>query len=106
MGDFRGSQLSTVPQPSAGTPYVFSDVYGGTSQQTWKNGTAGTGPIAHSSAFSWREFVIGTGFQVSTPTAFQNSDIARILIYNRALTTGERRQVEAYLGALYGITVV
>ena len=32
-------------------------------------------------------------------------DLLEIVHYNRALTTGERRQIEAYLGAKWGITV-
>lgn len=106
QGDYRDGALATVPQPSAGTASIYSDVYNGTSQQAWKNGTAGTGPISGIIAtdpFAFREFFLGCG---NGPGSYNNFDLGRILIYNRALTTTERRQVEAYLGALYGITVV
>lgn len=38
--------------------------------------------------------------------SFANGDIAELLVYNRILNTGERRQVEVYLGTKYGIDVV
>jgi hypothetical protein len=108
QGDYRDGSLATVPQPSIGTASIFSDVYNGTSQQCWKNGTAGTGPVTGSpatGAFAFREFFLGAGYSAGI-TAYNNFDLARVLIYNAAHTTTERRYVEAGLGALYGITVV
>jgi hypothetical protein len=105
QGDFRDTQLSTVPQPSAGTPSIFSDVFTGSSQQVWNNGTAGNGPTSHSGAFAFREFFLGAGFSGGI-TAYNNFDLARILICSAAHSTTERRQIEAALGSLYGITVV
>ena len=36
---------------------------------------------------------------------FLNGDIAEFLFYNRAVTAGERGQIETYLSSLYGITL-
>ena len=38
-----------------------------------------------------------------TPTAYGNPDIAEILIYNKALTTTERDDIEQYLTAKWGL---
>lgn len=37
---------------------------------------------------------------------YLGGDIAEVIMYNRALSAGDRRKVEAYLGTKYGISVV
>lgn len=44
-------------------------------------------------------------FTIGPPGATGNHDIAELIIYNTALSTGDRNLVTAYLGAKYGITV-
>jgi prepilin-type N-terminal cleavage/methylation domain-containing protein len=51
------------------------------------------------------QFSIGQEWDGSTATDFWPGDIGEIIIYSRALTNSERRDVEAYLGKKWGIKV-
>jgi len=46
---------------------------------------------------------LGSG--AATPGEYLNGSIAEVIIYNRALTAAEIAEVNAYLGARYGITI-
>ena len=60
--------------------------------------TASYSPIT----FNAGDFVIGQRLS-GTTNGYHNGDIAEILIYNRALTSAERLQVEDYLNKKYGL---
>lgn len=80
---------------------VKSVLFNGASSQLWNNGTSDLTGDAGANALT--SLVIGAA---GGGTNSLLGDIAEVIIFNRALTTTERRQVEAYLGAKYGITVV
>ena len=91
--------VTTASVTSAAT--VISAVYDkalATNEVTaWLNGTsAGTRPqnLNNTGAFGNRASFIGMRAGTTLPLA---GDIAEILLYSRALPTGERQQVEAYL---------
>lgn len=79
----------------------------------WRNGVAqsanGTADDAAVVNAGDRAPAIGTAFTDLTGTASQtpalNGDIAEIIVYQRALSDAERQEVEAYLGARYGVGV-
>lgn len=52
-----------------------------------------------------RELLIGAGPQTTPPCEFLHGEIAEILLYDRALEPGERRQACQYLAAKYGVTL-
>jgi hypothetical protein len=80
---------------------VKSVLFNGASSQLWNNGTSDLTGDAGANALT--SLVIGAA---GGGTNSLLGDLAEVIIFNRALTTTERRQVEAYLGTKYGITVV
>ena len=84
-----GFKTTTFMCRNDGTNELF---IGGTSRATLTDATA----IPVSAAFDIGAYNNGAGF-------FAPIDYARILVYNKALTTAQRTQVEAQLSADYGV---
>jgi len=82
----------------ASAPYVFSVTRSGVNGSIYVNGnihvSSTTLPLAGTIGTTTQTLGIGG---LAAATAVFNSYIAEILIYNRALTTAERQQVEGYL---------
>lgn len=84
---------------------VMSVVARGTTDYTLAvNGTAAdaTTPALDLTTYNTSALIIGAG---TAGAEFLAGDIAEVLIYNRALSTAERKQVERYLGARYGVAI-
>lgn len=92
-----------------GVPYVWSmDSIGTTQQDIWRNGqliaTHASAQLAnYGSSYSMDIGVFGdTNIGRSS---FFNGDISEIMIYNRGLPAPERKNIEARLGAKWGVVV-
>lgn len=94
---------------TAGQWYISAARSTGTSTTdvaAWVNGIAqGTG-TSGSAPIALDRFVIGAGHYNNSPVDFFNSKIAAILIYDRALTITEIRQVEDYLNIKYSAGII
>lgn len=68
------------------------------------NGTAAdaTTPTIDLTTYNTSALIIGAG---TSGAEFLTGDIAEVVIYNRALSAAERKQVERYLGARYGVAI-
>lgn len=120
------------PHPGGGSSYLFNAYTGGTGGPTGGYVGAGLalaagqfaycGLVATSNALA-EHFVNGTSVGTNTATSQPApgvlnlgkggstaqslyGTICEVLVWNRALTTGERQAVEAYLAAKYGISSV
>jgi hypothetical protein len=84
--------------------YVLSGTYDGSTVSFWENGgvpsTVSISGAIDNGDSTTKNLVIGQA-SVNSPREFFNGQIAEVLIYNRALTTAERQQVEGYLADKY-----
>ncbi len=105
--DDAGSGTQKIPTDGASTTYrIVSHRHTGTAVSLYVNGVA-TSVLATADDLGTTTtniFTLGA-FGRTTFSGFMNGDIAEAIIYNRALTDSERRQLERYLGAKWGISV-
>ena len=88
---------------SVNTTYLFASRYGSAVFQIYLNGNlTGTAEYEDLSGESTTQY-IGADYGDGEFTYFYNGYISEIIIYNRAVTTPERQQVEAYLNTKYAI---
>ena len=76
-------------------PTLLTTVVTGTSNFVFLNGTGAT-PVATTGNFNIVNYLIG-GALGETGTQLLNGDVGEVLLYNIALTTLQRQQVEGYL---------
>jgi len=85
-------------------PKILSMTYNGTDQNIYSNGDfQNTFNIGGNIATSTGLFQIGGYNQSFNASEYFYGQIAEIIMYNRAVTTPERQQVEAYLNTKYAI---
>ena len=82
-----------------GNPYIFAQKFGGTSVTPYKNGTAGTAITYTPPAWTALDLDIGSAGGGS----YFIGRIYEVLIYDTALSDGDRGDVETYLIDKYGI---
>lgn len=106
------SGSSGVAAPSTGVPTIHSFLSrsGTTTKKYFQNGTqatfaTGTAPPSQAlSLVSWAGVSIGCALGAS-PSGNYTGAIAEVIMFNRSLTSEERKSVEAYLGKKWGIVV-
>jgi len=85
-------------------PKILSMTYNGTDQNIYSNGDfQNTFNIGGNIATSTGLLQIGGYNQSFDASEYFYGQIAEVIMYNRAITTPERQQVEAYLNAKYAI---
>ena len=85
-------------------PFIAVSEYDGTNGYLWKNGS--TGSLASSSStgtFAVTKY--GIGNQANNSGEYWIGYIGEVIVYNTALTTTQRQQVESYLSKKWGISV-
>lgn len=98
--------VSSNTASSINTPYLFSSRNSSTNFEIRLNGTlTGTATYNSFDGSSTNQY-IGADYNDGDYSYFYNGYISEIIIYNRAITTTERQQVEAYLMGKYAITAV
>jgi hypothetical protein len=96
-----GTDLNSGTAVATGTPVVTGGIYSAASSVVTINGTSASGAAGSSG------YTVGPRLGCNRLSGnFAQVDFAEYLIYNSALSSTNRRLVEAYLGAKYGITVV
>lgn len=86
---------------TANTPNVTIENYANKKLNTWVNGAVAKANIdAEYDPMPDHFFIGGTGHTYTEPW---QGDLAEILVYKRTLTDDERKKVEDYLGAKYGM---
>jgi hypothetical protein len=93
------------PAPYSLTPFsVYGDVTSGTSKSIYRNGNL-LQTQTFNSLTSSVGFVVGARKELGTATitAFFSGLIGEVLIYNAALTSSQRQQVEGYLADKWGL---
>jgi Domain of unknown function (DUF2341)/Concanavalin A-like lectin/glucanases superfamily/Fibronectin type III domain/SdrD B-like domain/Calx-beta domain/IPT/TIG domain len=102
--NFRFSQFAndldgTVDSYIAGNPGLTSGTFDSSvGHKLYRNGLE----IASNTNTTGLATTDKIGIGVWNNSSFYNGDIGEILIYNRALSTSEQKQVECYLAAKYG----
>lgn len=93
-----GSDATLTPN----TPYILSNTLSGTVSNGYVNGVnVGTATENNGKNFS-TGYIVG---QMSSGGQYWDGYIGEIIIFNRALSDTERKQVEAYLSKKWGIRV-
>jgi len=97
---FAGSNLISTTGVDAVT-HVQTQVVT-TSSTLWLDGVSIAAGAAGANTLSGLTLA---GSSAATPVTYLSGDITEVLVYNRALLTGERVDLEHYLGSKYGLTV-
>jgi hypothetical protein len=85
-------------------PRIFSMTYGGSDILMYADGfEVGSGSIGGNISTSTGTLQIGGYNKSFSGAEYFNGDVAEIIMYNRAVTSTERQQVEAYLNTKYAI---
>jgi len=80
-----------------GLPFVAVSIWDGTSNTTYVNGTT-TGSVASSGSFGYNAYNIGrTAGGILQPDSVLLGSISEVMVFNGALTTIQRQQIEGYL---------
>jgi hypothetical protein len=82
------------------TPFLYSYTISSTASGLWKNGSSTA--TGGGSTSSITNFYIGNYSEISALYAF-TGQMGEFLIYNSALTTPQRQQVEGYLAEKWGL---
>lgn len=91
---------TTAGDFTAGSSYVISTIYNGTSRTLYGNAKS-LGTLASSALNLTTTTQNRVGFGCCAE--FMYGDIAEVAVYNRALSTPDQQAVEKYLGAKWGI---
>jgi prepilin-type N-terminal cleavage/methylation domain-containing protein len=99
----------TITQPATNIETIHSYVHkisnGASAKKYFMNGTQQTLTTNDANSLaSWAGASIGCSLAVSPGGAFTGA-IGEVIIYNRALSTEERKSVEGYLGKKWSVTV-
>jgi hypothetical protein len=98
---FRAGLISYAPI-TTNVPFVAVSVYDGTSISIWKNGTVGSpASVASTATFAISRY--GIGEQATPSGEAWTGNIGEVIIFNTALSTSQRQQVEGYLAAKWGL---
>jgi len=97
---YRQGDKSSVAVTLA-TPFVAGSVFDGTNHTMTVNGTVGT-PVGSTGSFGYTLYGIGRDPAVIDDRVW-NGYIGEILAYNAGLSAVQRRQVEGYLAAKWGL---
>lgn len=99
---YSGGNIATV---AANTPYVISTVATPGNLAGYQNGVGPTNITAGvpSGNFSVSRFRIANEFNPAT--SLFNGNIGEVIVFNTALSTSQRQQIESYLGRKWGIGV-
>jgi hypothetical protein len=80
-----------------GVPFVAITVWDGTSNTTYVNGTT-AGAVASSGSFAYNAYNVGrSAGSVLQPDSVFLGSISEVMVFNAALTTMQRQQIEGYL---------
>lgn len=101
---YRDSLTRSYGSFGNGTYHQATCVYDGTNNTVYVDGPSAAGAIASSGTFDITIYSIGAN-TVPASSDFLDGDIAEVIIYSDALSTGNRQSVEDYLGTKYGITI-
>jgi len=94
----NSTALSYCNLPMYGQPFIVSSVFDGSSNYTYLNGIFTSGAAASSGNFNYSVFNIGRSAGTTLqPDSIFKGGISEVIVYNRALSTSERQQVEGYL---------
>jgi len=99
---FRVTAKSSHPHPGNDIPYIFTTKFDGTNNIAYLNGTAATA-VASAGNFNINTLLVGARFFDNSINRFYNGDIGEIIIYDRTLSTLERKEVESYLSKKWHI---
>ena len=100
---YRNVTIISSSPITQNTPFVAVSAYDGTSGSIWKNGEEGS-PASTTSTGTFAISIYGIGEQaVIRDNETWNGYIGEVIVFNTALTTSQRRQVETYLSKKWGI---
>jgi len=86
---------------SLGTPFLAVSIFDGTNQTMYVNGVAGTSSSSTGN-FGYSQY--GIGHDPGGDNTPWNGYIGEVIVYNGALTTAQRQQIEGYLAKKWGIS--
>ena len=100
MNGFPNGDLSFSFNTPFNTPFIFNIFQSGTVGSTYGNGTSYGDVNTRGATFNYTHYYIGT----CTGGPAWIGNIGEVIIYNSALTTSQRQQVEGYLAQKWGLT--
>lgn len=104
----RAGIANETAHPPDGTPFIYTSIFDGAQNTSFLDGdVAGyANPTPISGNFNIQNILIGARHQSNGTANFWHGHIGEIIIYNRALPTSEREEVENYLSVRWVIPLV
>jgi len=99
LATYRNGLLTSITNTTTNSPILASSTYDNTNGYIYLNG--GT-PTSYSSSGAFGITSYGIGRFVGSASLFFTGYIGEVIIYNTALTTVQRQQVEGYLAWKWG----
>lgn len=107
LSTYRNFTMAGRHTHSYSTPFIACSIYDGTNGYLFVNGVPGniTASAASSGTFSISKYAIGEQVSPTGEIIRNGGFVSEVLIYNTALTTFQRQEVEAYLSRKWSISV-
>ena len=104
IGTYRNNIFTGSNAITRNVVYIAVSQYDGTKGYLWQNGIAGTTTgVASTGTFAITKY--GIGNQANPSGEFWVGNIGEIIIYNTALSTSQRQQVEGYLASKWNVSI-
>lgn len=100
---YRNATLGNVSIPGYSTAFIGESIVNGSNHTMYSNGTAGT-PVATSGNFGYSIYTIGAQAGQGGGNTPWKGYIYEVIIFNAAVSTYERQQLEGYLANKWGLT--
>jgi hypothetical protein len=97
---YRNNSGTSTLNVTYGTPFLVGSLYDGTNKALFVNGSGTSN--ASTGSFAISNYQIGASF-TEEATLNYNGYISEVLVFNSALTTTQRQEVEAYLARKWGL---
>jgi hypothetical protein len=101
INSFRASSALSGVTTTLGLPMFACTVFNGSTNIFYLNGISGT-PVTSTGNFGYSEYDVGSDFAEESLVPLVGT-IGELIIYNAALTTAQRQQVEGYLAWKWGL---
>ncbi len=100
---FSTQVKSTATHPGNDIAYIVETIFDGTNNTLYLNGVARPS-VATNSVFEINSAFIGARQDPASKYSY-NGDIAEVIVFSRALTTEDRKEIEKYLSRKYSIKI-
>lgn len=93
---YRNGSLSTATHPGDGVTYLLVTKFDSSNHTAYLNGSAQS-PVPSTGSFGFDTIFLGARYDGSAPFQRDNFDVGEFIVYDSALSDGDRGGIETYL---------